>query len=59
MFPWYYRIIVFLFLFFIAGFFIQKSHKKIFEEERKELMVVKSDIYSRIRHPMYFGSILI
>lgn len=59
LFPWYYRIIVFLLVFFTAGFFAQKAHKKIFQDERKELIVIKTDIYSRIRHPMYFGSILV
>lgn len=58
-FPWYYRVIVFIFIFFIAGYFVQKSHKKIFGEEREELVVVKTDIYSRLRHPMYFSAILV
>ena len=58
-FPLYYRFIVFIFIFLIAGYFGQKSHKKIFGEIRKELMVVKTDVYSRLRHPMYFGVILI
>lgn len=58
-FPWYYRILVFLPLLFIAWYFIQQSHNKIFKEERKYLIVIKTDIYAIIRHPMYFGSILI
>jgi protein-S-isoprenylcysteine O-methyltransferase Ste14 len=58
LFSWYYRIIVFLPLFFGAGYFAQKAHKKIFEEEREKLTVIKTDIYARIRHPMYFGSLL-
>jgi protein-S-isoprenylcysteine O-methyltransferase Ste14 len=57
-FPWYYRVIVFIFIFFVAGYFAQKSHKKIFGEKRKGLMVVKTGVYSRLRHPMYFGAIL-
>jgi protein-S-isoprenylcysteine O-methyltransferase Ste14 len=56
--PWYYRLIVFLTLLFIAGYFAQKSHKIIFQEERKELVVINTDVYARIRHPMYFGSLL-
>jgi len=58
-FPWYLRIIVFLPLLFIAGYFAQRAHQKVFKEERKELMVIKTDIFAIIRHPMYFGSILI
>jgi protein-S-isoprenylcysteine O-methyltransferase Ste14 len=56
--PWYYRLIVFIPLLCIAGYFGQRSHKIIFEEERKKLMVINTDVYARLRHPMYFGSIL-
>ena len=59
LFPWYSRIIVFIPIFFIAGYFAQKAHKKVFKEERKEPMVIKDDIFAIIRHPMYFGSILL
>jgi protein-S-isoprenylcysteine O-methyltransferase Ste14 len=57
-FPWYFRFVVFLPLFFIAGYFAQKAHKKVFQEERKKLTVIKTDVFARIRHPLYFGSIL-
>jgi len=57
-FLWYYRIVVFFPLLFVAGYFAQRAHKKVFHEERKELMVIKTDVFARIRHPMYFGSIL-
>jgi len=56
--PWYYRVFVFLPLFFTAGYFGQRSHRIVFKEERNKLMVIKNDVYSRVRHPMYFGSIL-
>jgi len=58
-FIWYYRFIIFIILFFIAGYFAQKAHKKIFDEEREKLTVIKTDIFARIRHPMYFGFIII
>jgi len=58
-FLWYFRIIIFIPLFLIAGYFAQKAHKKVFQEERKNPMVIKTDIFAVIRHPMYFGSILI
>ena len=57
--PWYVRIVLFLPVFFMAGYFIQKAHKKVFEEERKKLMVINTDVYARLRHPMYFGSLLV
>jgi len=58
-FPWYFRIVVFLPILFVAGYFAQRAHKKVFGEEQKELMVIKTDVFARLRHPMYFGSILI
>ena len=57
-FSWYYRIVIFIPLFFAAGYFAQRAHKKVFKEERKELMLIQTDVFARIRHPMYFGSIL-
>jgi len=55
---WYVPVILFFPLFFIALYFVQSSHKKIFQEERKELVVIKEGVYARMRHPMYFGAIL-
>ena len=57
-FLWYYRIVVFLPLLFVAGYFGQRAHKIVFQEERKEIMVIQTDVFAIIRHPMYFGSIL-
>ena len=57
--PWYARILAFIPILLAAGYFAQKAHKKVFEEERESLMVITTDIYSVIRHPMYLGSILI
>lgn len=56
--PWYFRIVVFIPLLVIAGYFAQRAHKLVFEEERKELIVIKTGVFARIRHPMYFGSVL-
>jgi protein-S-isoprenylcysteine O-methyltransferase Ste14 len=58
-FPWYFRIVMFIPSLLIAWFFTQRAHKKVFEEERKEIMVIKTDVFAIIRHPMYFGSIMI
>jgi len=57
-FPLYLRFVLFLVLFIIAGYFGQRSHRIVFKEERKKLMVIDKDVYSIIRHPMYFASIL-
>jgi protein-S-isoprenylcysteine O-methyltransferase Ste14 len=57
-FPWFLRIFLFIPLFIIAGYFAQRAHKKVFGEEQKEIIVIKTEVFARIRHPMYFGSIL-
>ena len=57
-FPWYFRIVLFIPLLFIAGYFAQRAHKMVFQGERDELIVIKTDVFAMIRHPMYFGSIL-
>jgi len=57
--PWYFRIVVFIPLLFVAGYFAQRAHQKVFKEERKEIMIIETDVFAIIRHPMYFGSILI
>ena len=57
-FAWYFRLVFFIPLLFVAAYFAQKAHKIIFQEERKGLMVIKTSVYARIRHPMYFGSIV-
>ena len=57
-FAWYFRLVVFIPLIIVVVYFFQRSHKLVFEEERKELRVINTDIYARIRHPMYFGAIL-
>jgi len=58
-FAWYFRIAVLIPLLFIAGYFSQRAHKIVFQQERDELIVIKTDVFAMIRHPMYFGSILI
>ncbi len=47
-------------LFFITGsYFIFTSHKVIFSKPEKEEGVVTSGVFSIVRHPMYFGSMLL
>ena len=57
--PWYYRIIPFAILFLIGIYFVQQAHKTIFGEERKQLMVISTGVFALLRHPMYFGSLMI
>ena len=56
--PWYYRLVVFLPLLAVAMYFSRHAHKKVFEEKRSKLMVINTDVFARIRHPMYFGYLL-
>ena len=58
-FPWYFRILVFIPLIFLACYFAQRAHRIVFQQERDELILINKDVFSMIRHPMYFGSILI
>ena len=55
---WYGRIMLFIPLFLVAIYFGQRSHTKVFGEQRKELMVIDTDVYASIRHPMYFGALM-
>jgi protein-S-isoprenylcysteine O-methyltransferase Ste14 len=56
--PWYLRVLVFLPLFFAAGYFAQRSHTLIFGQKREKLMVIDTGVYARLRHPMYFAALL-
>jgi protein-S-isoprenylcysteine O-methyltransferase Ste14 len=56
--PWYLRIIMFIPFLYFAGYFAHRAHKKIFGERRKKLIVINTDVFSRLRHPMYFGTLL-
>ena len=47
-------------LFLLAGsYFIFISHRIIFRETDKDVELVTRDVFSIVRHPMYFGSILL
>ncbi len=43
-FAWYFRIVVFIPLLFIAGYFAQRAHKIVFQQERDDLIVIKTDV---------------
>lgn len=58
-FPFYLRILLalpfFIFSFVLAWFGI----KTVFGKKREELVVIKSGVFSIVRHPIYLGSILL
>jgi protein-S-isoprenylcysteine O-methyltransferase Ste14 len=56
---WYFRIILFLPFIVTAWYFAQKGHKKVFQEKRNNLVVIKTDVFGIIRHPIYFSSLMI
>ena len=56
--PWYYRLLLFIPLLVGAVYFSHKAHKIIFQEEREKLTVINTDVFARIRHPLYFSSII-
>jgi len=57
-FPLFFRIVLIIPLLIIAWYFIDRSHKIVFHQERDDLILIKNDVFNIIRHPMYFGSIL-
>lgn len=47
-------------LFFIAGnYLIFTSHQLVFKKIEKDTEIVTSSVFKLVRHPMYFGSILL
>jgi protein-S-isoprenylcysteine O-methyltransferase Ste14 len=56
--PWYVRMAFFILMLLISGYFIQRSHKIVTQQERDELLLINTDVYALLRHPLYFGSIL-
>jgi protein-S-isoprenylcysteine O-methyltransferase Ste14 len=58
-FPWYLRAIIFIILFFIAGYLAQTGLKQVFHEEREDLQVISSGVFGIVRHPIYLGSIIL
>lgn len=46
--------------FFIFSFYLARyGLKTIFGEQREELVIIKSGVFSIVRHPIYLGSILV
>jgi len=55
----YLRVLLSLPVFFLALFFARSGLKTVFGEERKELAVIKTGVFSIVRHPIYLGAILL
>lgn len=53
------RIIVALPVLIISGYLAQSGLKIVFREERSKLMVIRTGVFSLVRHPIYLGSILL
>jgi protein-S-isoprenylcysteine O-methyltransferase Ste14 len=57
--PWYLRLVIFISLFIFSGYLAQNGLKKVFKEERKEIIVIDTGVFSIVRHPIYLGSIIV
>ncbi|KAF5415634.1 MAG: hypothetical protein C5S38_03815 [Candidatus Methanophagaceae archaeon] len=55
----YLRVLLSLPVFFLAFFFARSGLKTVFGEERNELAVIKTGVFSIVRHPIYLGAILL
>ncbi len=56
---WMIAVPLFLLFFIIGGYFAFTSHRTIFKENEEEIGLVTRGVFSIVRHPMYFGSILL
>lgn len=57
--PLYIRIIFSIPVLITSGYFARSGLRKVFREERPELEIISSDVFSIVRHPIYLGSILL
>jgi len=57
--PLYIRIVLFVLLLSIAAYFTNRAHTKVFKEQRKTVELIDSSVFGIIRHPMYFGTIVL
>jgi len=55
----YLRVLLSLPVFLLAFFFARSGLKTVFGEERNELAVIKTGVFSIVRHPIYLGAILL
>lgn len=57
--PYLISIPIFSLLFIAGAYLIIKSHGVLFGKEKKETSLIQEGVFSMVRHPMYFGSILL
>ena len=57
--PWYIRTVLFITIFVVAIFFIRTSHNILFRKPERKNELITDGILGHIRHPMYFGVLLI
>ena len=50
---------LFLLFLLIGGYLILISHRIIFQDNDKDIGIVTEGVFNTVRHPMYFGSILL
>ena len=55
----YLRVLLSLPVFLLALFFARSGLKTVFGEEREELAVIKTGVFSIVRHPIYLGAMLL
>jgi len=56
---WIITVPLFLLFFTIGSYFIFTSHRTIFKKNEEGKGIVTSGVFNLVRHPMYFGSILL
>ncbi|MFX0009411.1 MAG: methyltransferase family protein [Candidatus Hermodarchaeota archaeon] len=56
---WLIRTVLFIIIFVVAIFFIRTSHNILFRTPEKKDDLITDGILAHIRHPMYFGVLLI
>ncbi|MFX0077451.1 MAG: hypothetical protein ACFE96_18565, partial [Candidatus Hermodarchaeota archaeon] len=57
--PWFVRLILFTIIIIIAFVFIRSSHNILFRQPENKDDLITEGILGHIRHPMYFGVLLI
>ena len=57
--PWLVRLILFIIIFAVAFVFIRSSHNVLFRQPENMDDLITNGILGHVRHPMYFGVLLI
>lgn len=57
--PIYIKIFLFVTLMIISGYLVNSGLNLVFKQKRDRLVVIKSGVFSVVRHPVYLGSILL